>query len=409
MTGTRAVRRLLFLLPFPPRLDAVHGGSRATAQLLGALADRHRIAAVCLRGTDEPPVDDGLRARCELLEEVERGPAGTLLGRWRHRAGVARSRLSGTPRWVAQWAVEAYETRVRTLARTWRPDIVQIEFHIMGQYLTALQGSAAPRVLVEHEPGAPAARDRGRLQRGLPRLLSHLEVHAWERYERAIIRQVHAVVVFTDRDGRALAPLAPGVRLARIPLGTVLPERPLDPLGHQPLSIVFMGSFIHPPNVDAADRLVGSIFTRLRRHFPKLLLHVVGDNPPSRIRAMAGENVIITGRVPDTGPYLDHAALMVAPLRLGGGMRVKVLEGLAAGKALVASPLAVEGLDLADGVQVVLAETDQEFCDAIGGLLSDPERRATIARRARAWACANLGWEKSVAAYERLYDSLIAG
>jgi glycosyltransferase involved in cell wall biosynthesis len=66
-------------------------------------------------------------------------------------------------------------------------------------------------------------------------------------------------------------------------------------------------------------------------------------------------------------------------------------------------------LDLTDGEQVVLAETDQQFCDAIAGLLRDPGRRVALARRARAWACANLGWEKSVAAYETLYTSLITG
>jgi glycosyltransferase involved in cell wall biosynthesis len=90
-------------------------------------------------------------------------------------------------------------------------------------------------------------------------------------------------------------------------------------------------------------------------------------------------------------------------------MRVKVLEALAAGKALVASPLAVEGLELTDGDQIIIAQTDQEFCAAIVALLADPEQRAALALRARAWACANLGWDKSVAAYERLYDSLIGG
>jgi glycosyltransferase involved in cell wall biosynthesis len=127
------------------------------------------------------------------------------------------------------------------------------------------------------------------------------------------------------------------------------------------------------------------------------------------VRARAGENVLVTGRVPDVAPYLDHAAVVAVPLRLGGGMRVKVLEALAAGKAVVASRLAIEGLELTDGDQVVLADTDQQFCHAIGGLLGDPERRVALAQRARAWACANLGWENSVAAYETLYTSLVTG
>jgi len=401
------VRRLLFLLPFAPRLDAVHGGSRTMAQLLAALAVRHRVALLYLRGADEPSVDDGLRARCELVQEIERGSGSTFTGRWLQRVRTAPSLLGGSPPWVAQWAVRSYGARVRTLARAWQPDIVQIEYHVMGQYVPALSSCAAPRLLVQHDPGAVGARDRAQLRRGLPKLLSHLEVRAWERYEGAIMREVQAVVVFTDRDRQALAPLARRVPIVRIPIGTVLPERPLDPLGGSPPSIVFVGSFIHPPNTDAAVRLIGEIFPRVREQFPQLSLYVVGDGPPARVREMAGENVLVTGRVPDTSPYLDRAALAVVPLRLGGGMRVKVLEALAAGKAVVASPLAVEGLDVTDGEQVALAETDQQFCDTIGRLLRDPDERAALARRARAWACANLGWENAVASYEALYTSML--
>jgi glycosyltransferase involved in cell wall biosynthesis len=88
-------------------------------------------------------------------------------------------------------------------------------------------------------------------------------------------------------------------------------------------------------------------------------------------------------------------------------MRVKVLEALAAGKAVVASPLAVEGLDLLDGEQVVLAESDPEFSQAIARLFDFPDQRTTMARRARAWACANLDWETAAGKYEALYRRLI--
>jgi glycosyltransferase involved in cell wall biosynthesis len=99
--------------------------------------------------------------------------------------------------------------------------------------------------------------------------------------------------------------------------------------------------------------------------------------------------------------------VFIAPLRLGGGMRVKILEALAAGKAVVTSPLAVEGLDLVHGEGVYLADSDAEFCQAITELLASPEQRASLAHRARAWACAHLGWDKSIAQYEALYSRLI--
>jgi polysaccharide biosynthesis protein PslH len=400
-----AGRRLLFLLPFAPRLDAVHGGSLTIAQLLTALAQRHRIAVLYLRGPDEPQIDDSLRARCEVVEEVERRASGNLARRCIQRARVVAALVRGRPRWVAEWWTRSFQTRVRAVAEAWQPEIVQIEYHVMGQYLPALKTCAAPRVLVQHDPGAEGVRTGGRLA-GQWKFHAGLELDRWTRYEKKIMAEVQAVVVFTERDKQVLTQLAPRARFVTIPIGTQVPERPLNPSGTIPPSLVFVGSFIHPPNTDAALRLIQSIFPRLRAHFPELLLYVVGTEPPASIRGMADGNVIVTGRVPDVSTFLDGASVVAVPLRLGGGMRVKVLEALAAGKALVASPLAIEGLELTDGDQVVLAETDQQFADAIGDLLRDPVKRADLARRARSWACANLGWQTSIAEYETLYDSL---
>ena len=398
-------RRLLFLLPFPPRLDATHGGGRATAQFLAQLATRHHVALLYLRAAAEPPIDDLLKDRCEIVEEVLRLDTGWSLAQ---RSSRVLSLLRGRPLWVAVTAVSAYRTRLRRFVRAWKPDIIQIEFAVMGQYISALYDYPAPRVLTEHEPGAKAARGLRDSRKGLARATCRLAVLAWERFERSVFRQVHAVVVFTERDRRSIAPLAPAkTPVVRISLGTALPERPLSPSGSKPLSVVFIGNFVHPPNADAATRLMGNIFPSVQQYFPDAFLHVVGDQPTPQMRRMTGEKIIVTGWVPDVTPYLDGAAVVVVPLRLGGGMRVKVLEALAAGKAVIATPLAVEGLDVTAGEQVMLAETDQQFRDAIVEVLSDPDKRHSLANKARAWACGNLGWEKSVAAYEELYEKVI--
>jgi glycosyltransferase involved in cell wall biosynthesis len=132
-------------------------------------------------------------------------------------------------------------------------------------------------------------------------------------------------------------------------------------VGSEDGRLLFVGNFGHPPNVDAAFRLTRDILPAVRRGGLSVQLDLVGDNPPPELREMASPVVNVTGRVPDVTPYLDRASLVVVPLRMGGGMRVKVLEALGAGKAVVASHLATEGLDLVDGQHVVHAETDDEF------------------------------------------------
>jgi glycosyltransferase involved in cell wall biosynthesis len=121
---------------------------------------------------------------------------------------------------------------------------------------------------------------------------------------------------------------------------------------------------------------------------------------------VAGEGVTVTGAVPDVTPYLDEAAVVAAPLRMGGGMRVKVLEALAAGKAVVATPLAVEGLQLTAGEQVEVAAGDEQFARSLERLVRDEARRRELASSARRWAAENLGWAPVVASYERLYAEL---
>jgi glycosyltransferase involved in cell wall biosynthesis len=191
--------------------------------------------------------------------------------------------------------------------------------------------------------------------------------------------------------------------------GTLLPVESLNPLGASPPQLLFVGNFIHAPNVDAATRLIGQIFPAVRKHYPEAKLLIVGDHPTVQLQQMAGDNVVITGCVPDVTTYLDDAAVVVVPLRLGGGIRVKVLEAMASGKAVLASPLAVEGLDLSPGEHVMVAETDEQFSAGIIELLSNPPSRSALASRARTWAEENLGWQNAVTAYDKLYQSLIDG
>ena len=141
---------------------------------------------------------------------------------------------------------------------------------------------------------------------------------------------------------------------------------------------------------------------------PNARLVLVGQEPGDQVRALAGAAVALHASVPDVTPYLEQAAVVVAPIRMGGGMRLKVLEALAAGKAVVASALAAEGIEAHAGEHFLLADDDDEFVDAVVVLLNDGEHRRALGERARAWSEQHLGWERGVAAFERLYDTLVA-
>jgi glycosyltransferase involved in cell wall biosynthesis len=398
-------RRLLFLLPFPPDPAGLHGSSRLAGQLLERLVGGHEVGALFLRAPEEPPIARELDDRLAFAVEVQRPSllAGIGVRRAARRlAGLA----GGRPLWATDWRVPELERRVREITAAWRPDVVQAELPVMGQYLPALPEPRPARILVEYDPGAAAAADLAATERGLRRAARLADATAWRRYGRRLAAQVDAVVTFTDEDAQVLGPLGSGARLVRIAPGIALPDAAADPVGVAPPRVLFVGSFVHPPNVDAAMWLAESIFPGVLARVPSARLELLGDQPPASVRRLAGPAVDVTGYVSDTWPHLDAAAVVVAPLRLGGGMRLKVLEALAAGKAVVATPRAVAGLDLEPGTHALVGESDAELENALVELLEHPGRRSRIGAAAREFARERLDWGHTVAAYERLYDSL---
>jgi glycosyltransferase involved in cell wall biosynthesis len=320
---------------------------------------------------------------------------------------MAAALLSGQPMWVADWEVPAFSDSLQRLVRDWQPDLVQFEFHTMAQYAHCTQN--VPRILIAHEPGTAAARDRWNNATGWRRPLLKRDMQSWEVYERTALNRFGAIVCFTDRDRRALLALAPSARIEVIPPRAQVPSENRDPVSATGNTILFVGNFVHPPNVDAGLRLATSIFPSVRNSIPEASLQLVGADPPTELRRRAATNLFVTGCVPDVAPFLAAASVVVAPLRMGGGIRIKVLEALASGKAVVSSPLAAEGLDVRDGEELLIAESDQDFARAISHLLSNPMERQRLEKNARVWATGFARRDRLDETFHRLYVELIHG
>jgi polysaccharide biosynthesis protein PslH len=401
--------RLLFAVPFSPRSDAMHGG-RTVAQLISRLVQRHRVALVYLRYPGRPPVDPELAGRCDLVEEIQLRDSAPTGSEWRRRLHVLSSPLTGVPSQVAPLGHRRIARACVDIATRWQPDIVQVEHDEIASCGPLLResDSKAVRVLTSHEPGAAASDEQAQWTRGRRRIAHRLDAASWRRYWSRTLPAFDAVVALTDRDREVIEAAASGPRVVSIGLGIDLPEKSLSATGHGEPSVIFVGGYWHPPNTDAALRLLRSIMPEVRRRLPGLRLLLVGAEPGRELLDAATTDDTVTGTVSSVTPFLDRASLLVLPIRLGGGMRVKLLEALAAGKAVVASPLAAAGLEVTDGRELVLAETDSEFADSIVALMHDDDARSSLGHNAREWALHNLTWDARVTEYEQLYRSLLA-
>jgi len=393
-------RRILLVTPFAPARDGVHGSALAVHGVCSALAEAHELMIVHLDA--EAAVDPALAGRCAAVESLAVASAGSIRRRLLALAALAQ----GRPQWAGELGIGRIRRRVAQLGESFAPHVVQVEHTILASALAAARAEAL-RVVTIYDPAGSWHDFAGFHQQG-PRLAHRLDALAAARQERRALALADGAIVFTAQDLRTVTSgrRPPRARLACIPLGWNVPATALDPVGSGPPTVLFVGNFRHPPNRDAASRLVESIFPRVVAVCPQARLEIVGPDPPAALLIHAGQGVHITGAVPSLTPHLDRAAVVTAPLRLGGGMRIKVLEALAAGKAMVASPLAVAGLEVTTGQELLIADDDAATAAAVAALLSDPGRRRALGEAARAWAVAQLSWSRTAEGYERLYTRL---
>jgi polysaccharide biosynthesis protein PslH len=395
------LRRILLITPFAPSRAARHGCPRVVCGLAGALADRHEL--IILHLGEEDAIDQDLAARCEVRLLPSRSRS-----RWGTRAIGAGGLLRGRSLWASELGISRIQRAVAALGTEFDPDIVQVEHGVLGEALAGA-GRRPIRVVTMHETAASVREFLAFRREGLA-LAHRVDVSAAIRQERRVLSVADAAVAFSDSDRLRLADhtVTPSAEIVTIRVGCELPPAPLDPGGAEPPVLLFFGSFVHPPNIDAAIRMAQSIFPLIREARPDVTLEIVGDSPPPEVRALGGDKITVTGSVTSIVPYLDRAAVVVAPIEIGGGVRVKVLEALAAGKAVAASARAAEGISARPGEEMMIAEGNLDMAAAIVALLEDERARRALAQRAREWALRELTWSAMADRYDELYANLAA-
>jgi sugar transferase (PEP-CTERM/EpsH1 system associated) len=231
---------------------------------------------------------------------------------------------------------------------------------------------------------------------------------AFER--RAALASVRTFLA-TAKETELFAGLAPETapRLEAMPNGVDTAYFAEDPARSSPFEpgetpLVFTGAMDYWPNVDAVCWFAETVLPLLRPRWPRLRLHVVGRAPMAAVRALAQRpeaDVVVTGTVPDVRPWLQHAAVVVAPLRLARGVQNKVLEAMAMARPVVAARSCVQALEATPGLDLLDADEAHEYAAAVSALLTDPARAGANGRSARACVQRHYGWDHHLAGLDR--------
>ena len=254
----------------------------------------------------------------------------------------------------------------------------------------------------------------------LERLLTQ-QVQPWQRaavwlqlqvaraYERRMYVEYDGVVVLSETDAETLKMLQPTLPLHVIPNGIDTEYfKPSGSATPEPSTLLFVGNYEYAPNVDAALHLVHEIFPLVQEAIPQARLCLVGNAPPASLSALANSHIEVTGRVPDVRPYLERATLVISPLRLGAGIKNKILEAMAMTKSIVATPLSCEGIGLVEGAHVLFGTSSAELAAAAIRLVNNSELRVTMGIANRQLIERSYTWQHVAERYEALYAGIIA-
>ena len=172
------------------------------------------------------------------------------------------------------------------------------------------------------------------------------------------------------------------------------------------IPLVFTGAMDYWPNIDAVTWFVRDILPALRADWPGLRFFIVGRSPTPAVQALASPSVVVTGTVPDVRPYLQHAVVVVAPLRVARGLQNKILEAMSMARPVVASRSCVDAIDARVGDELISATTSADFVGAIDDLLRMPARAAAVGHAARQRVVAGYSWRAHMQGFDRYLNAL---
>ena len=354
--------KLLFLchrIPFPPD----KGEKIRAFRILEHLARDYRISLGCF--VDDPQdwiTADQLSPYCAELKCIDLRPQFTKLR-------ALKGLLTGAPLTVASFANAALGAWVSDQLAREKPQVVFVYSSAMAQFILEKDLGGAKLVMDFVDVDSDKWRQYAKSTRGPMKWVYQRECKRLLAFDRRVAVKADASILVSDAEAalfRSLAPesaaktsgVANGIDCAYFSPAHTFPS-PFTGAGPH---YVFTGTMDYRPNIDAVVWFAENIFPLIRNVNPAATFTIVGNKPAREVQALTKhDHVSVTGRVPDVRPYLSHASVVVAPLRLARGVQNKILEGMAMAKPVVTTPQGLEGIDARDGVHLLVATTEDSF------------------------------------------------
>lgn len=400
--------KILTLAPDVPATSGMPGSPRLF-NLCRELSRRHEILLLTYSSSPQryrtflcDPSTSGVFSKVELLPDV---PAVNWWGQQWHRAHLAanfetRYRQPEHYRSIRKW--------IRELCLRERFDLVYVDLLSMIQFVDPVVST--PAIVDLHDSMTLMARRLMGAKRNWRHVLStYLHLLRVQRLEASLDDRFELVITNSSVDEAVIKRLSGTINTLTINNGVDMEYFSPDSTVVEGDKIVFTGVMGYGPNEDAVLYFVKDIFPLIRVKRPKAEFWIVGSEPSDSVTALAHvPGIHVTGKVEDVRPYVRSAAVFVSPLRVGSGVKNKVLAAMAMQKAIVATSLSIDGLDLADNREVLLAETPQDFADKVVRMLEDRQTAQRLGANGLAKVRDRYSWTAMGNALESAIESMTA-
>jgi polysaccharide biosynthesis protein PslH len=317
--------------------------------------------------------------------------------------GYLRVLPKAAPYAVSRFASPEVQGRIRSWFREQSFDVAVCDF--LDAAINFPTELTIPTVLFQHNVESEIWRRHAATQSNAAmRLIYRIEYAKMSRYEQQILKRFHHVIAVSEHDRELMSKWIDASRITVVPTGVNLQQFRPAPSSSIPL-VVFVGAMDWEPNVDAVEYFCREIWPGVMAQVPEAKFRVVGRNPGRRVLSLASSSVEVTGSVPSVVEHLAQAAVVVVPLRIGGGTRLKIYEAMAMGKAVVSTTVGAEGLSVTHGQDIVLADDAAGFAESAVMLLRNAELRRRY-ESAAARLAAQYDWSAVGARFREALQSL---
>lgn len=374
--------------PFP----AVDGGTIAMNNIAhGLIGLGHQVKVIAMATYKHPVIESNLFEQYREKTQFESVFVDTSISKW----GAIKALIFGKSYHISRFDSHQFAEKLTQTLKEDSFDVIQMESIYLTPYIPVIRAHSKAKIVVrlhniEHQIWERMIKNEKNL---LKKIALSMTTRLLKKYELSILNQVDGFMAISNVDCQYFRTIYPSVSGITIPFGVDLDQYQYTPMEidtkKKNLQLFHIGSMNWGPNIEGIEWFLDQVWPILLIHFPELEFYIAGRDIPESFNRYKVARFVIDGEVSDAQEYMLSKDIMIVPLLSGSGVRIKIIEGMALGKIIISTSIGAEGLEVVDGEDLFIADTPEQYIEAIKLCMSSAEKMGKIAENARKYVKSN--------------------